>query len=406
MCGELVVGQTQRQGRLERPHALGIHRCTADLHTVVLDDHGAVGLGLAGDHRLGVIGGVTRVQVTGLVALVVEHRLDHRLARRHSIDHDHKRIRGFTQIARLVLGLDLEAVGVVEQRRGRGEAPVAIGIGHDVAQQAAVVIDQYRAALLRLARQRRGRVVGALAPGQRTRRHAHVVVDLLDRRLARRGQVDLEVECPALLALAIGNGGDRGGQAVLAFAQGRARGDAPIALGVGHGATQQRAAFVEFDRATGSSRAMHGRGGVVGDATGADRAGHAAGVVVGTFDLHCHVPGIHLEGDAVGLQAHIAGRVDHLVLQGVLAILQPRRRGEAPVAIGVGRHAADLVGTVIDHHGAVLLVRLAGEGRCVVVGDSAVDDRTGDLAFVVAQHGFARARLGRGREVDYHHVLI
>ncbi len=215
-------------------------------------------------------------------------------------------------------------MGVVEQRRGRGEAPVAIGIGHGFAQQAAIVIDQYRAALLGLARQGRGSVIGALALGQRALRAAHVIVDLLDRRFARRGQVDLEVERPALLALAIGNGGDRGGQAVLALAQCRARGDAPLAVGVGHGATQQRAAFVEFDRTTGSSRAMHGRGGVVGDATGADRAGHAAGIVVGTFDLHCHVPGIHHEGDAVRLRSDIAGRVDHLVLQGVLAILQRR----------------------------------------------------------------------------------
>ena len=81
-----AVGQRWRWG--ERPVTCAVYRCTADLHAVVVDDHGAARLGFALDFWLGVVGHIACIDRPGHIALVINHAGDFGLERFLGVDDD------------------------------------------------------------------------------------------------------------------------------------------------------------------------------------------------------------------------------------------------------------------------------------------------------------------------------
>ncbi|MCY1228635.1 hypothetical protein D9M72_409620 [compost metagenome] len=212
------------------------------------------------------------------------------------------------------------------QRRGRGVAPVAVLVGDDRVEHGRAVLDGHGAAGFGLARQRRGRVVGGAAVGQRALHGAHVVAHRVDGRCGGGDRVDGEVHRRrgiAHVACQV-RGGD--GDGVCAFGQVGLGREAPCAVGLDHGIAQQGRTVVHHDGAADLACALDLGTGVVGAAVGRDGALDGALVVHQPVEGHDAGNGVHDHVQRLALAAAVAGRIDHFGGEGVLAAGQRQAR--------------------------------------------------------------------------------
>ena len=218
--------------------------------------------------------------------------------------------------------------------------------------------------------QRRG-VVGLAAIGDQAGDRAEVVdqLDAVDAQVGQRG-VHGQFERTGRLALVARGiaGGD--GQAVAAIGQLR-QFQAPVAVFVGEGAADQGAVVVDLDQAVGLGfAALQGRGGVVGGVAAGQRPLDQAGVVQHGVEDRAVGSGVVDHQGEVGLGELAGGATDFRgVGVGPLGLVAVQ--GDAPVALGIGHHAAEHhPGLGKDHQRS----RGGGahQGRLSVIGDAAV----------------------------------
>ena len=272
----------------------------------------------------------------------------------------------------------------------RGDAPVAAAVGGSAADGGGAVVEGDRGPGLGGAGEGRrrdlGDVVGigtaAVAAGGEGR----------FARGGRGGGVDGDGEAGRGRGGIAGDIGLLGGDGVATRGQCR-RGDAPVAAAVGGSAADGGGPVVKSHRGPGLGGAGEGRRGDVGDVVGIGTAAVAAGGE-GRFARGGRGGGVDGDGEAGRSPGGIAGDIGLLGGDGVAAVGQCRRRGDAPVAAAVGGSAADGGGAVIEGDRGPGLGG-AGEGRSGDVGDV-----VGIGTAAVAAGGEAGDDRGIGRPVD------
>ena len=173
-----TVSQRDRWGK--RPVAVGGDDA-ANRHTVVIDGDQTAGLGSTGQIRTCIVGCLTRGQVAGYVALIIDYGIEGRRNRRCSIDNDCLRVRWLAFVTRRVGDYHHEHVRAFGQFRIRGELPLAVFSYHCGADFNAVIDDGHDIARLTAAAdQGRSGVVSRVAITDAALLRANVIQNVIN----------------------------------------------------------------------------------------------------------------------------------------------------------------------------------------------------------------------------------
>ena len=394
--------------RGEFPTTVFIHNNAADFFAVVDDDDGiARHCAAAAEGRGFVVGGVAvadaaldRADVVGDVFDAA--RAYARFARCGGVNNDGDWVGRLAFVAVWIADHDLDFMSPLFQHRVRGEFPTTV-VAHNSAADFFAVVDDHDdiARPCAAAGEGRGFVVGGVAIADAALDRADVVGDVFDAarayaRFARCGGVNNDGDWVGRLAFVAGRVLDHHDDVMGTVFQLRVRGEFPTTIVAHNGAADFFAAVDDDDGvARRCAAAGEGRGFVVGGVAVADTALDRADVVDDVVDATVtdawFFRGRDVDDDREWLRrgADVTGSVFGGDGELVRAGFQCGFRGEAPLAVDIGQHAADFHAVVEDAHdgarfsataegrGGVVGAVAGGEGACLRVDviDDALDPR-------------------------------